>query len=246
MLLTSPSAGACRYLAGYLRVLDGIHSRGHSQVTGRDKPPEFQGAAVAAESGNSRSVIRPEESARELAAELLGRRRSDLGYGGRRRKAFARDRGINDRLLTDIENPQQGRNYLISSVQDIARVYEVTYESLVAVLRGKADELAPAAPPRPAPPSGAGWLPPLPGAAIAAARPYADLISDRLLELALDGVAAPSGAQVFGPGSRDAGTWDAISERWPLRACVWLMADLQARESGAAREAEGNAGLTLA
>ncbi len=233
MLLTSPSAGACRYLAGYLRVLDGIHSRGHSQVTGRDKPPEFQGAAVAAESGNSRSVIRPEESARELAAELLGRRRSDLGYGGRRRKAFARDQ-------------QQGRNYLISSVQDIARVYEVTYESLVAVLSGKADELAPAAPPRPAPPSGAGWLPPLPGAAIAAARPYADLISDRLLELALDGVAAPSGAQVFGPGSRDAGTWDAISERWPLRACVWLMADLQARESGAAREAEGNAGLTPA
>ncbi len=119
----------------------------------------------------------------------------------------------------------------MSSVQDLARAYSVTYESLAAVLKGKAGELVPAEPPRAAPAADAGWLPPLPDAAIAAARPYADLIWERLHELAGQGVAGPDGAELFGAGTPDAGTWDAITQRWPLRACVWMMADLHRREA---------------
>ena len=185
---------------------------------------------MAAESGNSRSVIRPEEGARRLAGELLQRRRSDLGYGGRRRRAFARDRGINPRLLSDIENPQQGRNYLISSVADIARAYAVTYESVTAVLRGEAGGLVPVQDTAPA-----ALDVPLAmtdPARMARAAPLAVRIWERVWALAVQGTPDPSGAQVFGGGSADATAWDAVAGRWPVPDRVWMVADLQARDDG--------------
>jgi hypothetical protein len=203
--------------------------------------------AVAAESSKSRAVIRPEEKARERAGELLQRRRSDLGFGGRRRRAFARDRGVNDRLLTDIENPQPGRNYLISSIQDIARAYGVTYESLAAVLRGDADGLVPAQPaPAPAAAAFPAGLPPLADAGrLARAAPHLARIWERVWALAARGVTDPSGAEVFGEGTAGARAWDSgIAQRWPVPERVWLLADFQASEPGpgAARDAGGAAG----
>ncbi len=202
--------------------------------------------AASSSDGGRRPAVRAGDDKWSLLGELLQLRREALGY--RYRPGFTADRGINIRMVTDIENAHRPNTFSLPALQQIARAYAVTYESVTAVLKGGADELAPEEPaaPRPAPPPDAGWLPPLPDAAIAAARPYADLISDRLLELALDGVADPSGEQVFGKGSRDARTWDAISERWPLRACVWMMAYLQSGEAAPGRQQEGNAGLTLA
>jgi hypothetical protein len=180
---------------------------------------------VAAESGKySRSVIRPDENARELAGELLQRRRAVLGYGGRRLRAFARDRGVSDRLLRDVENPQPGRNYLKATVDDIARAYRVDFHSLVAVLRGEADALVPeeaAVPPGEEPP------PPMtePGR-IAAARPYADEINERRVEL---GAADPPGDSLFPPGSRWSRLWDDLADM-DVRDRVWFIADLQRRQ----------------
>jgi len=202
---------------------------------------------VAAESGGRRPAIRAGKERWSLLGKLLQDRRADLGY--RYRTVFAPERGINVRIVTDIENSYRPNTFLTPTLREIAQAYQVTYDSLIAVLAETADELTPEeppAPPRAAPPADAGWLPPLPDAAIAAARPYADRIQDRLLELALDGVADPDGGQVFGKGTPDARTWDAIAERWPLRQRVWMMADLHRREQGPGRRQEGNAGLTPA
>jgi hypothetical protein len=120
-------------------------------------------------------VIQAGEEAWRRLGELLQRRRSDLGY--RRRPAFTRDHGINIRLVTDIENVYRPNTFLTPTLQQIARAYAVTYDSMVAVLRGEADELAPAEPTPsvPAAPADAGLSPPMTDAARVPdpARPYA-------------------------------------------------------------------------
>jgi len=196
---------------------------------------------VAAESGKSHA-IQVKESARERTGELLQRRRADLGYPGRQRPAFTRDRGINIRLVTDIENPQAGRNFLISSVQQIARAYAVTYESLAAVLRGEAGELVPAQDAAAGAPAPAVPLPVTDPARMARAAPLAAGIWERVWVLAVQGTPDPSGAQVFGEGSADARAWDAVAGRWPVPDRVWMIADLQARGDGPpGRREEGTA-----
>lgn len=178
------------------------------------------------------SAIRTSEAARRRAGNLLQRRRSDLGY--RRRPAFVADTGLNGRLVSDLENGRQP-NFRPATLQQIARAYAVTYESLVAVMAGEGDALVPdpgrgpaAVPLRAA--SGV-WLPPVTAARLAQAAPYADRISRRLEDLAAGGVASPSGAQVFGPGTADARTWDGLAGRMPQEQCVWMLAELQAGEA---------------
>lgn len=172
-----------------------------------------------------RPVVRAPEDRWRLLGGLLQLRRGELGY--RRRPAFTRERGINIRLVTDIENAYRPNTFLTPTLRDIAQAYAVTYESLAAVLAGEAAALAPAAPA--VPPAQA---PPMADAARAAsARPYLDRIHRRLRALAAQGVTDPSGAQVFGPGP-DAQTWDGIGARLDMEDRAWLIADLQRRDGG--------------
>ena len=73
----------------------------------------------------------------------------------------------------------------------------------------------------------------LEAADIAAARPYADRINARLRELALDGIARPSGGDIFGSGTRSARTWDVWSDEIEAGQLIWLVAALQEREARA-------------
>jgi hypothetical protein len=179
-----------------------------------------------------RPVVRAPEEAWQRLGVLLQLRRGELGY--RRRPAFTRDRGINIRLVTDIENAYRPNTFLTPTLRDIAQAYQVTYDSLAAVLAGKEDELSPAPPAAPAAVAeGDGWLPPFTDPArIAADLPYFDEINERRIELAGQGVSDPSGAQMFGAGTEDAQAWDGIGARMNLRQRVWLIADLQRRDDG--------------
>ena len=176
-----------------------------------------------------RPVVRAPEAAWQRLGALLQLRRAELGY--RRRPAFTRDRGINIRLVTDIENAYRPNTFLTPTLRDIAQAYRVTYDSLTAVLAGTADDLAPAAPAAPpAADPGAGWLPPMTDPArIAATHPYTARIYRRLLNLAAQGITDPDGEKVFGPGP-DAKTWDGTAGRWDLDERVWMIADMQRRD----------------
>lgn len=174
-----------------------------------------------------------------LLGELLQARRQELGYKFRPAFAGARlprtdDGNVNVRLVADIENNYRAGSYPPGTLRLLAQAYEVTYESVQAFLSGGADALAPAVPVVPAEPPG--WTPPVDDrAACAADRPYADRIWERLRILAIQGVADPSGAQLF-PAGRDAQAWDGTGDgRLDLADRVWLVAGMQRR--GAARDA---------
>ncbi len=83
-----------------------------------------------------------------------------------------------------------------------------------------------------------GWTPTLDAAKVRQARPHADRIWQRLRELALQGIAEPSGEQMFGPGTLDAADWDRATG---LKAeeKVWLVAILQAGEAAARSPGQG-------
>jgi hypothetical protein len=177
-----------------------------------------------------------------LLGKLLEERRRLLGYTYRR-PAFERDTDINSRLSADLETAAKKRvnHFTEGSLRLAAHGYQVTYESMLAILAGKADALAPAGPaaaPAAIIPSGPpGWM-----AAdekrSAANEPYADEIKRRLAELRARGIRNPSGAQLFGEGTPDAGDWDAHAD-WGIRDRVWFIADLQRLAAG---RAGGNSG----
>jgi hypothetical protein len=171
-----------------------------------------------------RPVVRAPEAAWKRLGELLQLRRAELGY--KRRPAFTREHGINIRLVTDIENAYRPNTFLTPTLREIAGAYEVTYDSVIAVLLGHDDELIPAAPPAPPVPGGPpGWMA-SDKKRTAANRPYADRIRGRLDLLRLQGVTDPSGAQLFGEGTADAADWDKYDD-WEPRDRVWFLADLQ-------------------
>jgi hypothetical protein len=187
-----------------------------------------------------RPVIRGPEDAWQRLGELLQLRRGELGY--RRRPAFTRERGINIRLVTDIENAYRPNTFLTPTLREIAAAYAVTYDSMVAVILGRDDELIPAVPDRLM--DGAdGWQPPIADRARRDAdAPYAMEIMERLLALADSGVTDPAGAQVFPGDPGDAKAWDGIGGRLDVRDRVWFIADLRRRADGRA----GNSGTGAA
>jgi hypothetical protein len=183
-----------------------------------------------------------------LLGELLRLRRAALGY--RHVPAFVRDRHINTRMVGDIEHGRRDTYTYPSLHDDVARAYDVTYDSMMAVVWSGAGELIPAAPADPAeltPVTAAplaagpeGWQPPIADPARRAAdAPYAAPILDRLLELTAAGVTDPSGAQMFGEGTADAKSWDGHGAwvRAP-RDRAWFIADIRRLEDGTA----GNSG----
>lgn len=171
-----------------------------------------------------RPVVRAPDAAWQRLGELLQLRRGDLGY--RRRPAFTREHGINIRLVTDIENAYRPNTFLNPTLADIARAYQVTYDSVLAVLAGNADELAPASP---APDR----LPPTADPArVASDRPWFDEINERRVALAAAGVTDPDGTQMFPGDPDDAKAWDGIGARLGVADRVWFIADLRRRADG--------------
>jgi hypothetical protein len=189
---------------------------------------------VTPEPNRKRHAIKAPRGRWLLLGELLQARRQELGY--KYRPAFARERlqptdegNPNVRLVADAEMGYRD-TFPPGTLREIARAYEVAYDSVTAVLDGRADALAPAVPAAPAAP--VTRLPPMTDAArIASARPYADAINRRLRELAGQGLPDPGGVQVFGPGP-DAKTWDGIGARLDIDDRVWFIADLQRRADG--------------
>jgi hypothetical protein len=187
-----------------------------------------------------RPVIRGPEDAWRRLGELLQLRRGELGY--RRRPAFTRERGINIRLVTDIENAYRPNTFLTPTLREIAAAYAVTYDSMVAVILGHDDELIPAVPDR-LMDGPDGWQPPIADRARRDAdAPYAAPILERLLALADSGTIDPSGTQVFPDADGDAKAWDGIGGRLDVRDRVWFIADLRRRADGRA----GNSGTGAA
>lgn len=181
--------------------------------------------------------------------KLLGRlfriRRVELGY--RYRPGFAEaalprtpQGNLMIRALNAIENGERPGTYPPEALAQFARAYQVTEESVYAVLEGGADELTPA---DVTPPS---VLPPAPmddEAREFAIRPYAALIWERLLDLAGRGVRDPSGAQL-GLDAADAKVWDGSAGAMSRADRAWLVADLQRRR--AARAASAGTGASSA
>lgn len=180
-----------------------------------------------------------------LGGLLAAWRTIELGYDTQ--TGFAREclpltasGNPNVRLVADVENNRRPGTYPEPKLKLIAHWYRVSYRSVLAVLHGEADELAPA---EPAVVAGAGDAPMTDPARRAADREYALVIFERLAVLSSQGAADPSGAQVFGAGSPYARVWDDM-RTWPgleyPRDLVWVLADVQRR--AAARRAAGNPG----
>ena len=188
-----------------------------------------------------------------LLGSRLELRRRELGHTWR--TTFEADSGVNTRLAADVEKAAKDRvnHFMPGTFQLIAKGYRVTEESMAAVLRGEADDLAPAAPPalpvtRGRPADGPdGWEPPIADPASRAAdAPYAAPVLDRLLELADDGILDPSGAQMFPDSPDDARAWDGPGSwvRSP-RDRAWFIAEIRRWEAGRGGQA-GNSGTGLA
>ncbi len=187
-----------------------------------------------------RPVVRAPDAAWQRLGELLQLRRAELGY--RRRPAFTREHGINIRLVTDIENAYRPNTFLTPTLREIAQAYQVSYDSVIAVLLGHDDELIPVTPDR-LTDGPDGWQPPIADRARRDAdAPYAMEIMERLLALADRGVTDPSGAQVFPGAPGDAMAWDGIGARLDVRDRVWFIADLRRLAGGRA----GNSGTGAA
>lgn len=169
-----------------------------------------------------------------LLGKLLETRRRVLGHTWR--TTFYPDSGVNERMQADIEKAAKDRvnHFMPGTFQLIAKGYRVTEESMVAVLRGEADDLVPAAPAalpvtRDRLADGPdGWQPPIADKARRDAdAPYAMEIMEHLLALADSGIVDPTGAQVFPDAPDDAKAWDGIGARLPVRDRVWFIADLR-------------------
>ena len=91
------------------------------------------------------TVTAPRDAWKRLG-ELLTDRRKDLGYTYR--VPFDKVSNVNQRMQADIEMAAKARvdHFTDGSLRKIARGYQVTYGSMLAVLRGEADVLTPAPP----------------------------------------------------------------------------------------------------
>lgn len=186
-----------------------------------------------------------EKAYARLGAQMRARRHLlDPRFGNRR--LFVRERlvplGLKDsaayKLAYDLEQGTlQGRGgFSAGNMLALAQAYQVTPDSVIAVLDGGDLEPLTAAPgrhARPEPPADRPWLPPLDAGTLDQARPFADAIWQRLRELALQGVADPSGAQLFPGNDADIATWDQRAGVMSVEERVWLIAALRAREATA-------------
>jgi hypothetical protein len=182
--------------------------------------------------------------------QLLELRRRTIGYTWR--TDFERERRVNRRMAADIEKAAPGRvnTFTNGSLGLVAQGYAVDYESMLAVLRGEADELVPVpvAPvnpdlvPVPAGPAAApDGASPFDPARSVQDRPWFDEINERRVALAARGVTDPDGAQMFPADPEAARAWDSIAAYGvPAGDRVWAIADLRRRAAGRAGTPEAN------
>jgi hypothetical protein len=192
-----------------------------------------------------RVEVKADPAAWQRLGQLLTVRRRTIGYTWR--TDFERERRVNRRMAADIEKaaPDRVNTFTNGSLGLVAQGYAVDYESMLAVLRGEADELVPVpvAPvnpdlvPVPAVPAAApGETPPFYPDRAAQDRPWFDEINERRFALAARGVIDPDGAQMFPADPEAARAWDSIAAYGiPPGDRVWVIADLRRR--AAARHA---------
>ncbi len=179
-----------------------------------------------------------------LLGRLFRARRLELGYGFRPAFAEARlpktqDGNLMIRMVVTVENSERPGTYSPGRLEQFARAYDVTLESVHAVLRGDAGKL------EPAPPAAVSPWRPLPAAPMddegreSSVRPYAVRLWDGLLRLAGQGVTDPSGV-MLGLSPADAKVWDGSAGAMSLADRAWLVADMQRRR--AARTADSRSG----
>jgi len=178
-----------------------------------------------------------------LLGNLLRLRRAAIGY--RHVPAFTRDRPINTRMVGDIEHGRRDTYTHPTLKDDVAPAYEVTYESMLAVVWSDAGELVPAGevPGEPAPPAAAPPDPSSPFADQARTdlnRPWFDPLNERRVRLAARGITDPDGGQMFPDAPGDAEAWDGIAESITVGDKVWILADLRRRAAARAAGAEAN------
>jgi hypothetical protein len=207
-------------------------------------------------SRGKRPAVRADRHAWEQLGKLLQRRRAQLGGGSQTQ--FAADHKVSVRRVRDIENASRKdpSSWQIATLEAIAQDYEITYESMLAVLKDEAAELVPAPPP--GVPGTTLREPPMADDARADAdRPYAEAVLRRLLELCAqlgvpaadvyDGRHLVTGAQMFGPGTPDAAAWDRRSRHgWGVPDLIWMIAELRRLDAPGAPgdQRQGRAGLT--
>jgi hypothetical protein len=147
----------------------------------------------------------------------------------------ARTAGMGDRTLYNVRTG-------ISGGDDSTRA---GIEDALRWARGSIQAILDGGEPAPLPartPAEGEWLPPLSESQLAAARPFVDAIYARLIELAGQGIAKPSGRQVFPDSAQDAGDWDRRADLYSVHELVWMIADAKRREA-AADERRAGAGL---
>lgn len=194
----------------------------------------------------------------KLLGSQFRKRRVQLGY--RYRPAFAAARlpltaqgNRMIRAVNAIENGERPGSYTEETMAMYARAYEVTEESVYALLRGEMDVLTPVVSVNAAPATalaaaaqphaGPGDGEPLfadPGET-AADRPFAEDIHSRLRQLERRGIAAETaaGAQVFRRlgEEHDAVFWDkCAADMWDLEHRIWMAA--RVRRQRAAQQLE--------
>lgn len=210
-------------------------------------------------SRGKRPAIRADRHAWLQLGKLLQRRRAHIGGGSQTR--FAKARKVSVRRIRDIENASRKdpSSWQEATLQEIADFYEVDYRSMLAVLRGEADDLVPAAP---ASVSLAAGLPPAPPSGLLredADRPWATPVWEALLHLADRGVLDPDGDQLVAAvaelirlgvlpagtvplSEKDAQAWDSTAGAMVRSDRVWLVSDLRRRrEAFSARQGANSA-----
>ena len=155
---------------------------------------------------------------------LLKLRRAELGH--RYLPPFVRDRRINTRMVGDIEHGRRD-TFTFPSLQDVARAYEVTYDSMMAVVWSGAGELAPV---RADPPPDEN-TPPLTQRQVAAGQSWYDEINEIRVALAARGITNPTGAQMFPGDPDDARAWDE-HDYYSVKDRVHFIAEVRRQVAG--------------
>ena len=136
--------------------------------------------------------------------ELLIRRRLDLDPRYRNRQVFAYKRGVEYRIVSDIERGRR-MNFHAVTIAEIERAYALTSGAISRFMEGgDLEPLPPPAPPRPA------VTPDMERAML----PHVAAIEGRLaVASASIGEAVPPGGRVFPDSPRNSRTWDVIAAR---------------------------------
>lgn len=179
--------------------------------------------------------IKPAEQATQEARRLLGRlleqRRGQLGFTYR--SDMEKATGLHWRMITDLENATRA-NFSEAMLGKAATAYQVTSDSVLAVLRGEAGRLETldAATPAPSlPPPVTQDFPWTPDGRFLSAAELADAAPEATVFLAAVGRAQElglnpddlDGAELFPDDPRRALAWDTVSQ-WPWQYGIWMAA----------------------